>query len=176
MAHSNEFLAIVFSAYWGAEVFYNGTAREVFGVNANGLSLFTETDEFEYAECGNCQLLLTPLSDISDEDAIEVAKIEDKNIKYRHRGKAIEITNYFFIKSNLEDKVFIGIDRFYKEYYFGYSPLPLSASLYTVEQTDYLRSKSYDCGYAEIPSLITAGIAVKNNQGDKDERSVATTA
>ena len=108
----------------------------------------------------NVKLILKPLSDMGEEDAIAVAKIEDKNVEFTNHGKVVKIDRYQFVKHGLEDKVYIGIDRYWKDKYFGYSPLPLIASLYSLEQIDYLRSKSYDMGYCEIPSLIHAGFAV----------------
>jgi len=109
-----------------------------------------------------CQLILTPLDKISDVDAVEVAKIADKNVEYKKgNGHIAEITRYKVVKSESKDKSYIGIDRYSGDTYYGYDPLPITASLYSIEQIDYLRSKGYDCGYANLNSLIAAGVAVE---------------
>lgn len=94
----------------------------------------------------NAKLLLTPLSEITDEDAIEVGKLifltesVDEPTIYRIKqvlgwvNPLYQLTNVMTIKGD----VFIKI-------------------------IDYLRSKCYDCGFAHIPSLISAGIAIKKN-------------
>ena len=83
--------------------------------------------------------ILTPLSEITDEDAVEVAKIA------RCRYKSIES----IIVAGRE-LVTIYLDRSSNV-----------SAIYWVNIIDYLRSKHYDCGYMHIPSLITAGLAIK---------------
>lgn len=87
--------------------------------------------------------ILTPLSAITEEDAVEVAKImnwdysnePDSEAHYDLEGLRDDI-------SSAGDNVFDG----------GFSQNQLII--------DHLRSKSYDCGYMHIQSLIDAGIAI----------------
>ena len=139
MNYSNEFLERVFAAYWGVDCRYKnefGTFepkvdRQFFGNNKLG-------NDYKI------QLLLTPLSQISDEDAIEVARIlglsynndPESECYYDLGGLIADLT------SNSED---------YIKMHFNGSGILI----------DHLRSRGYDCGYGEIPSLIEAGIAIE---------------
>lgn len=85
-----------------------------------------------------CQLMLTPISEMSDEHAIEVAKIFDPELLPEEMAR---------------------VGRFFanrKDYCFGDMDYNRTQQI-----IDYLRSVGYDCGYGSIPSLIEAGIAIK---------------
>lgn len=85
-----------------------------------------------------CQLILTPLSEITDEHAIEVGKIFGFKVQLLENGK--------WLAKNLHNSKF---------------------DITTIKQMqviDYLRSMGYDCGYGDISSLIEAGIAIPNTQ------------
>jgi len=83
-----------------------------------------------------CKLLLTPLSEITDEDAIEVARLN------RVETSCPELVGHSIIHWRVKN-------GFVREF--------------NAEMCDYLRSKGYDAGYLNIPSLIEAGIAIKKN-------------
>lgn len=87
------------------------------------------------------KLILIPLSDITDNHALEVAKILENDIVLEwgeelaiEMGKRIVNDMFKFPKRHLDKYIYL---------------------------LDYLRSKSYDCGYMNIPSLIQAGYAIK---------------
>ena len=164
--------AKIAASYFGAEVRcapYGGPPDRkiigtMIGLNNDGIHVkFPEWQSHQHqVAIGVCQLILTPLDKISDEDAVEVAKIADKNVEYKKgNGHIAEITRYKVVKSESKDKSYIGIDRYSGDTYYGYDPLPITASLYSIEQIDYLRSKGYDCGHGSIPNLIAAGVAVE---------------
>lgn len=138
-------------SYQNAPVLYNGVVREVYGVNINCVALFTETDEFECVEHEESQLILTPLSKISDEDAVEVAKMlnyrEDVDMSelLEHMKDVINIRKVGDVFGNIDSKNIADNDV---------SPMVI------LRIYDFLRSRSYDCGYGSIQSLIQAGIAV----------------
>lgn len=119
-------------AYQNATALYNGVVREVYGVNINCVALFTETDEFECVEHEECQLILTPLSKISGEDAVEVCKLlyNNPSLHNAERGRIVATTGDWH------------------------------STRKGVAIIDFLRSRGYDCGYGSIPSLIQVGIAV----------------
>lgn len=80
----------------------------------------------------DCQLILTPLAKISDEDAVEVCKFLYTNpaLCNPERGKIVATVGEWH------------------------------STRRGVEIIDFLRSRGYDCGHSSIPSLIQAGIAV----------------
>lgn len=80
------------------------------------------------------------LSEITDEHAVEVAKIVAPNIQDLHHLK------------NIGTNVIIDISN-------GHTIIEVGAITFTAV-IDYLRYKHYDLGYMHIPSLITAGLAI----------------
>lgn len=94
----------------------------------------------------NPKLILTPLDKISDDDAVDVAKILDYPQNEINDSQVLTDT----IVEHLED-VFNGNSATYSDYVSGNTFIVL---------IDYLRSKSYDCGHGSIPNLIAAGVAV----------------
>ena len=93
-----------------------------------------------------CQLILTPLSEITDEHVLGVA-----NIMYD--GVADKINNRIGYMMQVA-----GTKQFAQKLF----ATPLNGSKY-IAIIDYLRSKSYDLGHGQIPSLIEAGIAIKKD-------------
>jgi len=97
-----------------------------------------------------CQLILTPLDKISDEDAVEVAKIIENrtNVDWTGSGKDSIIT---FLHTAIlgHESQFEGDD----------SDALLSGCM--VEIICYCQAHSIDIGHGSIPSLISAGIAVE---------------
>lgn len=93
----------------------------------------------------DCKLVLTPLTKISDEDAIEVAKIYDKNCEYKIHNKTVQITDYKVIIPRA-----VGVERYVNGHYMGYEPLASFRDGYNIEQIDYLRSRGYNCDPYEL--------------------------
>lgn len=123
MKLTNEEIARVYRMYMPCEIADNGKRYELDGIlkNENGLTFFTVDKNMGLVErreqYHDFKLLLTPLSKISDEDAIEVAKfhygrdttwrretlIEDgkrfvKDISWLTASVAIEVFQYLISK------------------------------------------------------------------------------
>ena len=94
-------------------------------------------DELEWKP-SDCQPILTRLSNITDEDALEVAKILYTPVS-------------IYISANAGREIVTNMDT----YTFRFNKAN--------RIIDFLRSKSYDCGYGSIPYLIEAGIAIEDN-------------
>lgn len=144
--HTNQLTPQIASAYWGAEVAQYIDDTKTTGVK--GIIACVETDRVHiwmdnkttsFAFYKDCQLLLTPLSAISDEDAIEVAKIAGYNTlncpNLLKAGMLIVQNNSLMCRG--------------------------MKSADWQQIIDYLRSKGYDTGYGNIKSLIEAGIALQ---------------
>lgn len=128
------------------------------------------------------RLILTPLQNITNEDAIEVAKILIPQCFQRRTkdwvvSRDFTITGYPYIKIHHKmitytvqiDPILVNFDvDNMEDRETGAHNMKPAAII------DYLRSKSYDCGYGNIESLIKDGIATIKAQND--ERSVATDA
>lgn len=166
MNYTNEFLARVYGAYMGCDVEYQGRdgrpdkyfidttkddynfqfrlsgfkGQDVFGdIILNTGELISDEAE---ADVKDCKLLLTLLSEITDEDAIEVAS--------RQYDDAARFDRDYLV---YEGRLIVneGTGEYHKQHLLHCYK----------DMVDYLRSKGYDCGYGEIPSLIDAGIAIK---------------
>jgi hypothetical protein len=149
MEHTNEFLQGMFAAYMGCEVMLdNGQVKKIEGVGRgrvdlpSGISSMNLTRKFT-----DVKPILTPLSEITYEDAVEVAKI--MKIPQHERAKLFgcDENNYYTIGRHIRKEIIetCSDDGFY-----------LQGAV-----IDYLRSKKYDCGYLNINFLIEAGLAVK---------------
>lgn len=77
MEHSNEIKAKVFAQYLGQSIKSNGKKYELTVLDPNN----RHKKELFFALDNEVQLILKPLSSISDEDAIEVAKIQRPQFK-----------------------------------------------------------------------------------------------
>ena len=110
------------SAYWGAKV--------TSGDKVDGLVMVTLQNEHGK----DWKLILTQPERITDEDAIEVCKLEKSSYVSVVSGQNL-VLNYLKILQ--------------------------------ISTIDYLRSKGYDLGYGNIPSLIDAGIAITNKNEAK---------
>ena len=119
--------------YPQAQVRYNNEIRTVFGICETHYILYVgDTDEFENAIIEDCQLILTPLSVITDEDCLGVSKTYGHYSPTAEQGLGI-IENCF---TDYED--------------------PNEITLYDgIKVGDFLRSKGYDCD-----KLIEQGIAI----------------
>src|SRR6476660_685633 len=78
---SREEIAMVFAMYLGAEIKYaeHEETSTLESVSVSGLLGDENRDESGegWYDTADCKLLLTPLSEITDEDAIEVAKLHN---------------------------------------------------------------------------------------------------
>lgn len=147
MNYSNEFLARVYGAYMGCGIKHQSASVGYVGKQRVGvmLSICSYTTEIlvggyghgnnDLATIATSKLLLTPLSQISDEDAIELARIVGFNRDLLAHGQ--------------EFALYLDEGKKISEF-----------SDQLTHAIDYLRSKGYDCGYGEIPSLIDDGIAI----------------
>lgn len=116
-----------------------------------------------------CKLLLKPLSEISDEDAIEVIKISVRTGKGDYSQLEYTIT-----ESSDECKVVSCMSMLGRVYYNGNVFLhnedisdffPIHNH---IETTDFLRSRGYALPYKGI-DLFGSGIAISNIKKSKDE-------
>lgn len=115
----------------------------------------------------NCQLILTPLSEISDEDAKHILSIVYE-VNYKSFG--MDVPFHSVKKLNTSLRIYLnkdlktGIEMHYLSpasiWQFGGSMSPCTGDE-AVQIVDYLRSRGYDCGYGHIKSLINSGLAVK---------------
>jgi hypothetical protein len=154
MEYTNEFLMGMFAAYMGCEVQskISGKTYKTIGIRYKESCFiictgYTASKDELHLYPKNLIPILTPLSEISDDDAVEVAKI--MKIPQHERAKLFgcDENNYYTIGRHIRKEIIETclVDVFY-----------LQGAV-----IDYLRSKKYDCGYLHISSLITAGLAVK---------------
>lgn len=148
MTHTNEFLRGMFSAYMGCEMAM--MPKSTRGYYMRGL-LYPERVEFEHKGTMDdfnirCfKPILTPLSEITDEDAVEVVSIGGWSPQ--NQGKMLDC------RFNFNSNEFIAN--------FEFSRYRVVLDFHVI---DYLRSKHYDCGYMHIPSLIAADLAISSKQ------------
>lgn len=138
--------AKIAASYFGAEVRcapYGGPPDRkiigtMIGLNNDGIHVkFPEWQSHQHqVAIGVCQLILTPLGEISDEDAMEVVKIW-----YKGSEKISTIS----------------IDEGKR--------IALSMCVPS-EITDYLRSKSYNIGYGKYTAqdLVNEGVVILNHE------------
>lgn len=124
-----------------------GNTVEVFGYSHDtGMVEFWAMKGHNDSDWGNIEffkLILTPLSEITDEDAIIVADLG---------------------ASSGNGGITYGL-QIIRDIRFGRDGvLEVRNAKRFIKIIDFLRSKSYDCGYGSIPSLITAGIAINSKK------------
>lgn len=175
MKHDNQFLARCFGAYMGCEVKVHqdedlpttGYLTGIHGEYEAEVQLiegYHASEEPTYREYKWTKLLLTPLSSISDEDAVDVAKLAYSLPLTRYPKSWVvrrSDRDFLYVESRRNDYSFqvdlveCSVDIFRNDEAVT-SGIPVRHSVYI----DYLRSKGYDCGYGHIPSLIESGIAI----------------
>lgn len=135
MTHSNLTAADV-AKYFGAKVTVGGGPMNIIGINFKDQELRLKSDSdinsFWY-EVVRCHLLLKPLSQLSEDDAVEVAKIANigKYEAKKHIGcgkDELRIIGHF-IADDFRSKT--------------YSELRIHTDKY-IAIIDYLRKKGYD--------------------------------
>lgn len=128
----------------------NGIVKDTvhLGIPCNLISL---PIEHKFISVEYCQLILTPLDKISDEDAVEVAKILDLNYSNTNDDYYLDLAGMQEYLSELFD----GVNRFQDSYTFD----KISKLIH------YCQSHSIDIGHGygdnHIPNLIAAGVAVE---------------
>jgi len=167
MEHTNEFLRGMFSAYMGCEVEYKMVTFQNIGLSFKGLFFDSRHLGGGIAEkpFKHCKPILTPISKISDEDAVEVAKIiyGDEFYKYTWEMSRHNSPNFVCL-NNIDDddySIIFTVGKDYKHSICIEAFMPNNQHTTMFYVVDYLRSKKYDCGYLHISSLIEAGLAVK---------------
>lgn len=171
MEISNELRARIFAAYWGSKVKID--------YPSSNFPQYTVVDKLFHSKLQNKteslathykwnKLILTPLCDITDDDAIEVAKILIPQC-FERRAKGWQISRDFTVTGY----PYIKIHHRLIMYSVQIDPRLVNFDLDNMDDRetgahdmkpttviDFLRSKSYDVGYGDIPSLIDAGVAV----------------
>jgi len=96
---TNKIIAKIFFQYLGCQFLYSGTKdNSTTELDLYALKLMIEDNDFN-----ECTLLLTPLQLISDEDAINVAKIVFKNKKDHNieKGKYFASGGFYLVSNFL---------------------------------------------------------------------------
>lgn len=140
-----------FAAYWGAKVKVASYEFEYDMCMLNSTSICVGQNKLDvdmWYKLSDCALLLKPLSDISDEHAIEVAKMFSW---FNYYGDIeLEVYDNIFGKKVVTNKKRIGK---YESVCLDFDNL----ELLNAHQIDYLRSESYNIGYAQYsPSDLVA--------------------
>lgn len=141
-------------AYLGCDAIYHDTEIEYFTPHKfKMLGVMTQMvfSMDNHYSMKFTKLILTPLSKISDEDAVEVAKI--LGLSYSDTDE-----NYYLDLAGMREylsELFDGVNRFQDSYTFD----KISKLIH------YCQSHSIDIGHGygsnHIPSLIAAGVAVE---------------
>lgn len=155
MSNDRKLTAQIAAAYFDAKVYIHddrlhpsNKIQSIIGVTKTKIVYSESSSSFfdGWFHISACQLILKKLEDISDEDAIVFF---DNWMKSNNHSDKLD-TNGFkascvrcWISDNENSKYRL------------------------LHSTDYLRSKSYDCGYGSIPSLIEAGIAIVDTKTDE---------
>jgi len=138
-------------AYFGCKVAQNisGSGSFLLGtmINVSEHSIVIDLD-YKYGNYKTssynielCHLILTPLSEITDEHIHGCYKAMGTG------GFEDDFSKEHFIETISPNEVAGHKDRYGQSCYY--------------RAIDYLRSVGYDCGHGSIPSLIEAGIAIK---------------
>jgi len=135
----------IIGAYMPEFLFYKNDSIPLCAINI--------TDE----SVASCKLILTPLSQISEEHASMCAS----QIGLHTEGNVVGWYNNSVIITNDTYKLEIGYNGFIG---FTKNGTLLKCNINCV--LDKLRELGYDCGYGKIDSLIEAGIAVKAQKND----------
>lgn len=167
---TNEFLAGMFHAYAGCDAIGQDARNtnfphekgHVVEVSRHSVTIESTSGLHEFA-LFECEPILTPLSEISDEDAVEVAKIAKVSnpvITRQDYGILVSGDNGAEGKRNHARTV--------RVYYRWSNTRVMDGRFEVIEYclpiADYLRSRGYDLGFMHIPSLIEAGLAVKSEK------------
>jgi len=169
MKISNEERKLIFHAYSQAQVKYNDDIFNNITLGIGGYTLVS--DDGDHRINGKWtnpilpQLLLKPLSAISQVEAVEVAKIINRGSKYSFN--VVYVPDYTPCHNYVTNEDFqVRIIRICddKGGQHGYIVVDMAESGFNkIDAIDYLRSKSYNIGYGQhSPSdLISSGIVIE---------------
>lgn len=157
---TNEERARVFAMYYSNNVrFLSGGAETVVRMDGNVL---IDMDIDRFGSGGHYKLLLTPLSKITDEHAIEVAKVisaSDFKWGISRVDNMINITNKFFRLYMDTDKCELMLHGRVQFSEFEYSEYKYPKAFDFIYIIDHLRSLGYALPY-KGQSLFELGIAI----------------
>ena len=141
----------IFACHWGCGVVE-------YGNTADAIEYLSTVDDAWLDRMANVEvnakLVLIPLSRITDEDAIEVAKLINPN------GNPAFL-EYSVYKNGYGQPVVSWGESHHHKYMIETNYVNCPNFVLRGSQVDYLRSKGYDVGFGEIASLIEAGIAIE---------------
>jgi hypothetical protein len=179
---TNEILLKIYGAYIGSKVMYKGKPTLYTGVKGNTpwskqvcLEIAPNLWTYEY----ECKLLLRRLYDMSDVDAIAIAKImcpiafQSGNNNNKFWQVNTEVEGEKDAKGNFYPSfATVKINNPYNDYEFVIDAIKLGFNIYkdgelmtaahdinSVGCINHLMANSYDCGHSLMPSLIGAGVA-----------------
>jgi len=135
-----------FAAYIGADVvdtIHPIGIHKTYGIVNNDIWVNGD-DGYDYISIDECQLSLTPLSDITDEDAIEVARIINS---HEPHSPCLQLDVSMVKAGYLIDDI-------------------RNSSLWNYDVTDYLRSKKYCIPFMGL-DLVKEGWAVLKTKSDE---------
>lgn len=148
------------------------------GINIDNPKYFYLSNYDGAVTSDDCLLILTPLSAISDEHAIEVAKILlPMAFVRRTKGWIVSrnytITGFPYVKIHHNliaysvqiDCRLINFDVSCME---DGNNVTGETDMQPIAIIDFLRSNGYDCGYGNVKSLIDAGIAISSLQNNSE--------
>lgn len=157
----------VFGLYLGCEIEITsakGTIGTLAAINANHNTITVNQDENSgwVATVDECQLILTPLEQISDEDAIEVVKIAAQagGIDLEGIGVSVRERNQEWIHLNVGHMTLaLSFENGDVFPYCTDSPSIMFPPNNVAHAIDYLRSRYYNLPYMGM-DLVENGIAV----------------
>lgn len=158
--------AEIAARYWGCKVTNGKEVREVFGVTQSHFIFFKKEDSDEFDEdilIEDYKLILTPLEQISDEDAIFVYEViigvPIGGDKYNVERNKTEVNIESIYNVDRDEKTNVFIPHTVEIYYSEDGTIHNVDGARMVEIVDFLRSKSYDCD-----GLIEQGIAISSEE------------
>lgn len=151
----------VFGLYPGCEIMTpDGTVR-FHAINGKaGVFASSDVRPSRFYGFDECQLILTDLKDISDEDAMDVAKLlgmkegDTPEIKRQNNGVGFLFKRYGFVYNFFLLSSGRAVNGYYERYPHHQHFDPLTLNVY-----DYLRSRYYNLPYMGM-DLVENGIAV----------------
>lgn len=171
---TNEMRERIFWTYAPKEILWNDRVWSFAGFQGNTHVKLLRSDSCGYfMPFDKCTLLLHELKNITDEHAVEVARVYSSNVI-----DSVELNTWKVVRENIKGFMYVhvisgastvafNIDIAHRviETYDTGEACPANSMLPCF---DTLRSLGYDCGYGDIPSLIAAGIAKPiNNKIEK---------
>ena len=166
MELNNEMRARIFAAYWGSEyviLFDKDKYSDPITIDRKVFAAMIEKPETPRF------IILTPLDEISDEDAIIIYGIlcgvvkSDRYTVSRNKTDT-NIESIYNVDANDDDKETLYIPHSLEIYANQGGKIVEFDGIRIQWCIDFLRSKSYDCGYGSIPSLIQSKIAIQKGK------------